>query len=66
MSSTFELHPSRVPALLLVHCSDFEARHPSAYVRLVAELGDSLAEMLLFALAGPQGRRGSSSPYTRT
>ena len=37
------MHPARVPALLLVHCSEFEERHPSAYVRLVAELGDSLA-----------------------
>ena len=40
----------------------FEVRHPSAYLRLVAELGDNLADILLFALAGPQGRRGSSSP----
>ena len=62
MSVSLESHQSRVPALLLVHCSEFEARHPSAYLRLVAELGDNLAEMLVFALAGPQGRRTSSSP----
>jgi hypothetical protein len=52
-----------VPKLLLLHCSEFEARTPSAYVRLVAELGDNLAQTLVYALTGPQGRRvGSSSP----
>ena len=62
MSMSFEPHCPRVPALLLVHCSEFEARHPSAYARLVAELGDNLAQMLVFALAGPHSRLGSSSP----
>ncbi len=45
-----------------MHCSEFEVRHPSAYARLVAELGDNLAQMLVFALAGPHSRLGSSSP----
>jgi hypothetical protein len=62
MSITVEPQHRGIPALLLVHCSEFEVRHPSAYLRLVAELGDNLAEVLLFALAGPQGRCGSSSP----
>jgi hypothetical protein len=62
MSISLEPRHPRGPELLLVHCSDFEARHPSAYVRLVAELGDNLAQVLVFALAGPQSRRGSSSP----
>ncbi len=62
MGTSVESPQARVPALLLVHCSEFEARTPSAYLRLVAELGDNLAQTLVFALAGPQGRRGSSSP----
>jgi hypothetical protein len=61
MSITLEPYQPWVPALLLLHCSEFEVRHPSAYLRLVAELGDCLADKLLFALA-PQARRASSSP----
>ncbi len=62
MTSGGEKHKQGVPALLLVHCSDFEVRRPSAYVRLVAELGDNLAQTLVYALSAPAGRRGSSSP----
>jgi hypothetical protein len=62
MSTSVKPYPPSVPARLVVHCSEFQARHPSAYLRLVAELGDSLTEMLLFALLAPQGRCGSSSP----
>ena len=63
MSAGVEQHNPLVPALLLVHCSEFESRTPSAYLRLVAELGDNLAQALVFTLSGSQGRRaGSSSP----
>ena len=63
MTAGVEEHYRGVPTLLLVHCSDYEVRTPSAYLRLVAELGDNLAQTLVFALSGSQGRRaGSSSP----
>jgi hypothetical protein len=57
-------HPTmpRGPRLLLVHCADVPEGRPSAYDRLQAEVGDNFARLLVFALAGPQGLRGSSSP----
>jgi hypothetical protein len=56
-------HPLRGDELLLAHCAlaDEDLR-PNAYTRLEDKVGDRLARLLVFALAGPQGRRGSSSP----
>jgi len=51
-----------VPRLLLAHCASVDDGRPSAYSRLEAELGDSLARLLVSALANPHGIRGSSSP----
>jgi hypothetical protein len=48
--------------LLLVHCAPALDERPSAYVRLEQQVGGDLARLLVNALAGPQGRRGSSSP----
>jgi hypothetical protein len=55
-------HTSRGAGLLLVHCADVAENRPSAYARLEQALGGELARLLVFALAGRQGRRGSSSP----
>jgi hypothetical protein len=57
--------------LLLQHCllldrSDEDEERPPARARLEQRLGPELAQLLLTALTAPQGRRGSSSPYTRT
>jgi hypothetical protein len=54
--------PLRGADLLLVHCLAFSSDGPSAYSRLQSVLGEELAHMLVFALSGGQGRRGSSSP----
>jgi hypothetical protein len=48
--------------LILVHCAAVGRDRPSAYARLVAKVGTELARLLLFALTGSHGRRGSSSP----
>jgi hypothetical protein len=48
--------------LILVHCANVGQERPPAYARLVAKVGAELARLLLFALTGPHGRRGSSSP----
>lgn len=53
--------PMRGASLLLAHCAAVNERE-SAYTRLEHELGGDLARLLVFALTGPQGRRGSSSP----
>jgi hypothetical protein len=55
-------HPHRGVELLLVHCAAVSDERPTAYVRLEEAVGGELAHLLMFALAGPQGRRGSSSP----
>ena len=55
-------HTSRGAALLLVHCAAVSENRPSAYARLEQALGGELARLLVFALAGRHGRRGSSSP----
>ncbi len=60
--SVFQPHPTRGAGLLLVHCAALEPSRPSAYARLVDEIGGDLAQLLVVALAGGQGRRGSSSP----
>jgi len=60
--STYQPHRSRGDGLLLVHCNAVVDERPDAYTRLTAEIGDDLARLLVYALAGSQGRRGSSSP----
>ncbi len=60
--SVLQPQPTRGAALLLVHCSAVSDERESAHTRLERKLGGELARLLLFALAGPQGRRGSSSP----
>ena len=55
-------HTSRGASLLLLHCNAVVDDRPNAYSRLETEIGGSLARLLVFALVGPQGRRGSSSP----
>jgi hypothetical protein len=57
-----EPQPARGAALLLVHCSDFGDDRPSAYTRLEEQIGLPMARLLVGALVGPQGLRGSSSP----
>ncbi len=60
--SVLEPYPQRGAGLLLAHCAAVVDDRPSAYQRLEQELGGELARLLVFALVGPQGRRGSSSP----
>ena len=48
--------------LILVHCAAVGRERPPAYARLVEKIGSELARLLMFALTGPHGRRGSSSP----
>ena len=48
--------------LILVHCAAVGRERPSGYSRLVGKVGSELARLLLFALTGSHGRRGSSSP----
>jgi hypothetical protein len=48
--------------LILVHCVAVGNDRPSAYARLVGKVGSELARLLMFALTGSHGRRGSSSP----
>ena len=54
--------PRRGLTLLLAHCSAVPAGEASAYERLEDEVGGHLARLLVFALSGDHGRRGSSSP----
>jgi hypothetical protein len=56
--------PLRGDELLLAHCAlEAEEFRPNAYTRLEEKVGDRMARLLVFALAGSQtGRRGSSSP----
>ena len=60
--TAFQPQPPRGSDLLLVHCLVFSSDGPSAYSRLQSAVGDDLARLLVFALSGGQGRRGSSSP----
>ena len=51
--------------LILRHCAvleRFDDARPSASDRLQQALGGELAQLLVLALAAPQGRRASSSP----
>ena len=52
----------RGSTLLLAHCGAFAGERESAYERLEDEVGGDLARLLVFALSGDHGRRGSSSP----
>ena len=54
--------PMRGASLLLAHCNAVVDDRPNAYSRLTDQIGGELARLLVFALVGPQGRRGSSSP----
>jgi hypothetical protein len=55
-------HTSRGAGLLLAHCTAVADDREPAYARLEEALGGELARWLVFALAGSQGVRGSSSP----
>ena len=57
-----EPHTTRGAGLLLVHCAAVDEEREPAYTRLEEALGGELARLLVFALAGGHGRRGSSSP----
>ena len=48
--------------LILVHCAAVGRERPTAHARLVGKVGGELARLLMFALTGSHGRRGSSSP----
>jgi hypothetical protein len=48
--------------LILVHCAAVGSERPSAYARLVGKVGSEHERLLMFALTGSHGRRGSSSP----
>ena len=54
--------PMRGAPLLLAHCAAVVNERESAYTRLEHQLGGELTRLLVFALSGPHGRRGSSSP----
>jgi hypothetical protein len=60
--SVLQPQPTRGAGLLLAHCSAVSDERPSAYSRLEQQLGGELARLLVVALSGPQGLRGSSSP----
>jgi len=67
MLSVAESHPEpereeRGDHLILVHCAAVGQERPSAHSRLVGKVGSELARLLMFALTGSHGRRGSSSP----
>jgi len=64
MIAAMDSRTGRGADLLLEHCAALErwnSQLPSAVERLEHELGP-LAQLLLFALAPGQPRRGSSSP----
>ncbi|HST16225.1 MAG TPA: hypothetical protein VLK36_01040 [Gaiellaceae bacterium] len=54
--------PRRGSSLLIAHCTAVAADGATAYERLEDEVGGHLARLLVFALSGDHGRRGSSSP----
>ena len=60
--SVMKPQPHRGASLLLVHCATVQDERPSAYTRLESVVGNDLARLLVGALVGPQGLRGSSSP----
>jgi hypothetical protein len=62
VTDVLEHQQRRGETLLLVHCAAVDDERESAYDRLRQEVGGELARLLVFALAGDHGRRGSSSP----
>ncbi len=60
--SVYQPQPIRGASLLLAHCRAVGNDGPTARLRLEQLIGGELARLLVFALAGSQGRRGSSSP----
>ena len=60
--SVLKPQPQRGAGLLLVHCAAVCDERPTAYSRLEQVLGGDLTRLLVSALAGSHGRRGSSSP----
>jgi hypothetical protein len=60
--SVLDSHPMRGAGLLLLHCAPLSEERESARSRLEDHLGRDFARLLVSALAGPQGVRGSSSP----
>ena len=61
LMSAIQPHPLRGADLLLVHCRAVGNDRPSAYTRLQDVVGGELARLLVFALTGPQGRRGAGA-----
>lgn len=62
LMSVLQPQPIRGADLLLAHCAPVVEGRQSAISRLEDKLGGRLAHLLVKALVGPQGRRGSSSP----
>jgi hypothetical protein len=60
--SVVKPQPLRGADLLLVHCAPVPEGRTAAFTRLEGLIGGDLARLLVRALAGGQGRRGSSSP----
>ena len=61
--SVLKPQPQRGAGLLLVHCAAVcDEGGPTALTRLEQQIGADLARLLVWALVGPYGRRGSSSP----
>ena len=60
--SVLQPQPMRGAELLLVHCAAVADERESAFTRLEQEVGGEFARLLVIALTGGQGRRGSSSP----
>jgi hypothetical protein len=59
------LRPGRGAGLLLAHCEALgneNVERTPPFTRLEAVVGGELARLLVFALSGVHGRRGSSSP----
>ena len=56
------LRTGRGAGLLLAHCTALVAECGTARRRLEEQVGNDLARLLVYALAGGSGLRGSSSP----
>jgi hypothetical protein len=64
MNAALQPHrPGRGAGLLLAHCEALgHVERTPPFARLEAIVGGDLARLLVFALSGDHGRRGSSSP----
>jgi len=60
--SIAQSQPQRGDQRLLERLLGLGEERPSAYARLEDAVGDEFARLLMFALSGPHGRLGSSSP----